>query len=526
MPERNRSSTGGVRMAAISSPAWVLVGMCMAVGASPARGQCVEQQKLAALDAAANDFFGYAVSVSGDTAVVGAIGDNHAGGIDAGSAYVYVRSGGVWTQQQKLTALDAAAGDNFGVSVSVSGDTIVVGAIFDDDAGRDSGSAYVFVRTGVVWNQQQKLTASDATASDWFGAAVSVNGDTVVVGAYADDHAGGSDAGSAYVFVRSGVVWNQQQKLTAADAAESDEFGYTVSVSGDTAVVGAELDDDAGASSGSAYVFVRSGTVWTPQQKLTAPDAAPGDQFGISVSAGGDLALIGAYRDDDAGSASGSAYVFVRSGAVWTPQQKLTASDAAAGDEFGFSVSVSGSAAVVGAYADDDAGMDSGSAYVFVRSAGVWAQQQKLTAADAAAGDLFGISVSVSGDAAVVGAYLDADVRSFAGSTYAFGCAFAAPCDGDDDCDDDDVCTQDVCAAASCGNPSRQFGDANHDGSIDIFDILCVLDGFAGVFSVCALPNVDLTPCPGGDGIIDVFDILAVLDGFAGVNACNCPAGP
>ncbi|NOT02614.1 MAG: hypothetical protein HOP29_18565 [Phycisphaerales bacterium] len=399
---------------------WALVVVCMAVGAIPALGQCAEEQKLIAADIDANDEFGRSVSVSGDTAVVGAYGHDVAGSV-FGSAYVYLRSGGVWTQQHNLTALDAETGDGLGVSVSVSDETAVVGAWDDDDAGTSSGSAYVFVRAGAVWTQQQKLTASDAAAGDLFGVSVSVSGDTAVVGAYGDDDAG-LVSGSAYVYVRCGEAWIQQQKLTASDGAASDFFGISVCVSGDTAVVGAELDDGAVSDSGSAYVYVRSGGVWTEQQKLTAADAAAGDQFGISVSVSEDTAAVGAVGDDSAGSFSGSAYVFVRSGGVWTQQQKLTASDAAAGDQFGVRVSVDGDTAVVGAPRDGDAGDDSGSAYVYVRSGGVWNQQPKLTASNAAADDFFGISVSVNGDTAFVGAHYNDDAGSLSGSAYAFSC--------------------------------------------------------------------------------------------------------
>ena len=186
-----------------------------------------------------------------------------------------------------------------------------------------------------------KLTASDAAAGDWFGRYVAVSGATVVVGAPNDDD-NGSNSGSAYVFVRSGISWSQQAKLTASDAAAFDFFGVSVAISGDTAVVGANFDDGKGVDSGSAYVFVRSGTTWTEQAKLTASDAAALDQFGIEVSISGDTAVVGAFSDDDSGSRSGSAYVFVHSGATWTEQAKLTASDAAIDDRFGRSVSVSG----------------------------------------------------------------------------------------------------------------------------------------------------------------------------------------
>jgi hypothetical protein len=338
-------------------------------------------------------------------------------------------------QQQvaKLTAADAAAGAEFGISVAISGDTAVVGASYDGDARLLSGSAYVFVRTagGSAWTQQQKLTAADAAAYDHFGISVAISGDTTVVGAYYDDDAG-SNSGSAYVFVRTagGSAWTQQHKLTTVDAAAGDSFGGSVAISGDTAVVGAAARDVEWPShSGSAYVFVRTagGSAWTQQHKLMAADAAANDHFGISVAISGDTAVVGAYQDGDAGSNSGSAYVFVRTagGSAWTQQHKLTAADAAAGDYFGISVAISGDTAVVsssgGSYMVCP---PCGSAYVFVRMAGTstWTQQQKLTASDAAGGDVFGTSVAISGDTAMVGAYQDGLLPFPAnnGSAYVF----------------------------------------------------------------------------------------------------------
>ena len=330
------------------------------------------------------------------------------------SSFDLVRRG---RNNKNFTASDAASGDLFGSSVSISGDYAVVGARQDNS---NAGSAYIFVRSGTTWTQQQKLTASDAASYDWFGASVSVSGNYAVVGAYGNDDAGTySNSGSAYIFVRSGTTWTQQQKLTASDAAVSDRFGVSVSVSGDYAVVGANGDNS---HTGSAYIFVRSGTTWTQQQKLTASDAVEADSFGVSVSVSGDYAVVGAYDTNDGGTNSGSAYIFVRSGTTWTQQQKLTASDAAASDWFGASVSVSGNYAVVGAYGNDDAGTysNSGSAYIFVRSGTTWTQQQKLTASDAAASDAFGMSVSVSGDYAVVGAYDTNDGANLRGSAYVF----------------------------------------------------------------------------------------------------------
>jgi FG-GAP repeat len=383
------------------------------------------QQKLTASDAAVDDLFGYSVALSGDTAVVGAINDNTPAGSDAGSAYVFVRSGTTWTEQQKLTASDGAFGDFFGYSVALSGDTAVVGTRLDDTpAGTDAGSAYVFVRSGTTWTEQQKLTASDAAAEDIFGSSVAVDGDTAVVGADGNDTPAGTNAGSAYVFVRSGTTWTQQRRLRASDGAAGDFFGISVALDGDTSVVGADGDDtSAGAQAGSAYVFVRSGTTWTQQRRLRASRGADFDFFGNSVALSADTAVVGAAQGDTAGGRdTGSAYVFVRSGTTWTQQQKLTASDRAAFDRFGISVALSGEIAVVGAYFDDTgAGEDTGSAYVFFRSGTTWTQQQKLTASDGAAGDEFGISVALDGDTAVVGADRDnTPAGDDAGSAYVF----------------------------------------------------------------------------------------------------------
>jgi len=375
--------------------------------------------KATASDGAATDQFAYAVSISDGTALVGSWGDDDRGS-SSGSVYVFTRSGGIWTQQAKLTASDGQSDDQFGVSVSLDGDTALVGASGDDDRGATSGSTYVFVRSGSTWTQQAKLTASDGAANDYFGISVSLSGGTALVGAWGDDDKG-SGSGSAYVFTRSGTTWTQQAKLTASDGVASDSFGSSVALSGDTALVSAFLDDDRGSASGSAYVFTRSGTTWSQQAKLTAADGAGSDYFGISVALSADTALIGAYADDDKGGSSGSAYVFTRSGATWSQQAKLTAADGAANDNFGYSIALSGDTALVGAYLDDDRGSNSGSAYIFIRSGGSWSQQRKLTATDGAADDYFGYAVALSGDTALVGAYLDDDKGSNSGSVYFFG---------------------------------------------------------------------------------------------------------
>jgi uncharacterized repeat protein (TIGR01451 family) len=365
-------------------------------------------------DGAANDSFGISVALSGDTAVVGAYGDGIGANGGQGSAYVFTRSGTVWSQQAKLSADDGAAIDLFGISVALSGDTVVVGAREDDiGANTNQGSAYVFTRSGTVWSQQAKLSASDGAAGDMFGISVALSGDTAVVGASGDDIGANPNQGSAYVFTRSGSVWSQQAQLSAGDGAVNDAFGSSVALSGDTAVVGAHQDDiGANPNQGSAYVFTRSGTVWSPQTKLSAGDGAAGDMFGISVALSGDTAVVGALWDDiGANVDQGSAYVFTRSGTVWSQQTQLSAGDGAAGDNFGGSVALSGDTAVVGASGDDiGANANQGSAYVFTRSGTVWNQQAKLSAGDGAADDSFGDSVALSGDTAVVGALWDDSV--------------------------------------------------------------------------------------------------------------------
>ncbi len=393
--------------------------------------QAAELAKLAASDGASNEEFGFSVSVDGDTMVVGAHLDND-NRADSGSAYVFVRpSGGEWTQAAKLTPSDGARGDEFGFSVSVEGNTVVVGAQGDRS---NTGSAYVFVRPSTGWasaTETAKLTASDGSARDFFGHSVSVDGDTMVVGAYGAD----SFTGSAYVFVKPSGGWataTETAELTASDRASNEQFAWSVSVDGDTMLVGANGDDDNGSDSGSAYVFVQPAAGWataTETAKLTASDGARNDQFGFSVSVEGDTVLVGAYLHDD----SGSAYVFVRPSAGWattTETAKLTASDGAGNDWFGISVSVEGDTVVVGAWGDDDSGARSGSAYVFVRPSTEWrtaTETAKLTAWDGAAGDYFGYSVSVDGDTIVVGAYGD---DSSSGSAYAFAAGGWAPIGG------------------------------------------------------------------------------------------------
>jgi hypothetical protein len=314
-----------------------------------------QQAKLTPSDGGGWDYFGCSVSISGDYAIVGSQYHRLPGKENAGAAYVFVRSGTTWTEQAKLTASDSAGGDQFGQCVSICGNDVIVSSYARDN---NKGVAWVFVRSGGTWTEQAKLTASDGTGWEMFGISASISGDYAIVGACGDD----SYKGSAYVFERSGATWTEQPKLTADDGAAGDYFGMSVSISGDSALVGANGDDS---NMGAAYVFVRSSTDWTQQARLTAGDRANGDQFGRSVSLDGDRAIMGAFGDDDQGSDSGSTYVFERSGVTWTEQPKLIASDGDAGESFGCAVSIDGDRAIVGARTDDENGSNSGSAYIF-----------------------------------------------------------------------------------------------------------------------------------------------------------------
>jgi len=423
----------------------------LATAVSAAGPASPEQAKLFASDATTEVGFGVSVAISGDTALVSSSGVGPMMGaegqptIDLGSVYVFVRTGTVWTEQAKLTASDAIEGDEFGRSVAISGNTVLIGSSRDDGAGTDSGSVYLFRRTGTTWTEHAKLTASDAVAGDRFGSSVAISGDIALIGANSAIYA---RSGSVYVFTRPGIdvvtadslggyTWSEETKLTASDAAAGDRFGSSVAISGNTALIGAEGDDDAGTDSGSAYLFRRTGTTWTQLDKLTATDAAAGGRFGSSVAISGSTALIGAPSGPQPGTFSPAAYVFTPTignitisslggSTSWTQQAKLTASDAAPSARFGLSVAISGNTAVVGAWFGDAASNGPGSAHVFSRVGNSWTEQTKLTASFAAGAEgvggseRFGSSVAISGDTALIGSGLDDDVAFNSGAAYVF----------------------------------------------------------------------------------------------------------
>jgi|MDTC01.1.fsa_nt_gb hypothetical protein len=320
-----------------------------------------QQVKLQASDRTANYRFGTDVSLSDDGtyAIIG----SHYGNGGHGSAYVFIRSGTSWSQQAILTASDSVNGARYGESVSISSDGtyVIVGAPYDTPSSlSNAGSSYVYIRSGTSWTQQAKLVTSDIQGGDTAGFHVTISGDGnyAMMGARNED-TGGYNAGAAYVFIRSGTSWSQQAKLVSSDLQASDAFGSGVSLSsnGTYAIIGAYASyssEDPWVDEGSAYIFIRSGTSWSQQAKLIATDGQAGDDFGwnVDISNDGSHAIVGAPEEDAGGTNAGAAYVFKRSGTSWSQVKKLQSSDLQAFDRYGRDVALSndGTFGIVGAY--------------------------------------------------------------------------------------------------------------------------------------------------------------------------------
>jgi plastocyanin len=378
--------------------------------------------KLLASDGAAQDEYGSTVSISGNRAIVGANLDDD-NGSNSGSAYIYELTNGSWVQIQKLIASDASAADQFGSAVSISENRVIVGASLDDDNGSNSGAAYIYELDNGSWVEMQKLTAADAAAGDNFGYTVSISGDNVIIGSSLDDD-NGSNSGSAYIYELSNGTWLEVQKLTAADAAANDQFGFAVSIDDNVAVVGARWSDKNASiqNSGSAYVFENNGTNWIEIQKLIASDEDEFAVFGFSVDVSNNHIIVGSpFRNNGVSyTNAGSSYLFENNGTNWSQVQVLTASDETAQDKFGYSVSISGDLAIAGSKEDDDNGSNSGSAYVFKLNGASWSQVQKLTSSDGNTDDEFGVFVSISGNNVIAGSPGSDDNGSLSGAAYIF----------------------------------------------------------------------------------------------------------
>ncbi len=374
-----------------------------------------------------------------------------------------------FAEQAYFKASNTGLDDKFGYRVALSGDTLAVGAYLEDSSSTgsnstpdelsiDSGAVYVFTRSGSTWSQQAYIKASNPMASAYFGASLALSGDTLAVGAYGESGLA-TGAGAVYVFTRSGTTWSQQDLLRGSNAAQGDQFGYSVALDNDTLVAGALREDsstsgvnttpdDLAQNAGAAYVFTRSGTSWSEQAYLKASNTDAGDQFGYSVAVSGDSVAVGAWREDSNATGvnpgtvaeadnsafwAGAVYVFMRSGSSWSQQAYIKASNTdggdattnpvTAGDTFGASIAIHDDTLVVGAYLErssaqvingdetDNAFSGAGAVYVFTRSGSTWSQQAYIKPHNAAVGDWFGYSVAVYDNTLVVGAVREDSVE-------------------------------------------------------------------------------------------------------------------
>ncbi len=372
-------------------------------------------QKILASDGAASDEFGRSVSVSGNYAIVGVpYVDSY-----KGATYVFEKVNGTWTEKQILTASDGAANDNFGCTVAISGDYAIIGAYGNDSY---KGAAYIFERGNGTWSQKTKL--SGEAADDYFGNSVSISGDYAIVGAYKKDNSSKTEQGAAYIFERDGSGnWNQKQKLLQGtpDGATGDHFGKSVSINDNFAVVGAEGYNS---NQGAVYYFVRNEAGnWTQVEKLVATGGEAEDYFGSSVSISGNYVLVGAHLEGTGPgepSARGAAYIFENNSGTWS-QEKILASDGAAQDQFGYSVSISGASFIVGSHLDDDPtlGSNLGSAYIF-RKDPPWMEKNKLSDLTSAGTHQYGTSVHTDGTVFIIGAPLRNETYDSQGAAYIY----------------------------------------------------------------------------------------------------------
>ena len=365
------------------------------------------ETKIIASDGAQNDRFGKDVAISGDGLyAIGGATYEADGGSRAGAAYIFVKSGGSWSQQQKIVASDAATEHWFGNAVAINSDGTyaVVGAYQHDIYGSNAGAAFIFTRSGSTWTQQQRIVSSSFTATGYFGSDVSINGD----GTYVAVGAMGENA--VEVFTRSGSTWSFQARCQASDGAHNTSFGTTVEISRD----GTHLitGDNNKAGGGAAYVFTRSGTSWSQQAKLVSTDLESADYFGydVALNSDGTYAVVGSAFEDTGQTSAGSAYVFTRSGSTWTQQAKIQASDVTGSAFFGSGTSMNsnGTFIIVGAY-----GLNSriGSVYIFERSGSTWTQKLKLRGSDATTtysdGGATNVSMNSDGSVVIYGHYFE-----------------------------------------------------------------------------------------------------------------------
>ena len=340
-----------------------------------------QEAKITASPVGSGHYFGCAVDIdsTGTRIVAGAYQATTLGITGAGQAYIFTSTGTTWAQEKQFIASDYATNDYFGWAVCIddAGSRAIVTARLANTSGTtDAGKAYVFSRSGTTWTQEAILSANDRTTNDYFGHSVDITSDAsrAIVGSMNHPVTGSAGAGASYIYSRAGSSWTQEAILTASDKASGDAFGSSVSIASDGSrcVVGARIADPGVNNAGKAYVFTRSGTTWTQEAILTANDKAADDFFGYSIAMSGDgsKVIIAAIGADPGGlSAAGAVYIFTRSGTSWGQSSKVSASDKAASDNFGCSVSISsdGTRFISGAYTADPSSIaNAGAAYIFV----------------------------------------------------------------------------------------------------------------------------------------------------------------
>ncbi|MFT7676493.1 MAG: hypothetical protein ACI8QC_000464 [Planctomycetota bacterium] len=420
--------------------------VCSAL-ATQLQAQCSEV-KLLASDGDTLDRFGYSIGIDGDTMIVPAKHDEFPLA-DQGTAYVFDWNGSAWIESQRLAASDAQAGALFGWASHLNGDDWVVGATLHDGAGTNSGKVYAFERSAGSWTETQGLEAADAAAQDFFGRAVAVSGDYLVVGAPQQDSAG-TNAGCVYVFERSAGTWAQVQQLFASDGAAEDRFGWGLDLDGDRLVVGAYLHDAGSTDRGAVYVFDLVAGSFSESAKLVPADAT--GEFGWDLSLDGDLLAVGAPADAFYGQRSGAGYLYEHSAGTWSERLKFLAADGETFDRAGTSVAIEGTRMLVSSFLDDDMGSSSGSIYMLEEHAGAFSVTHKLTASDGLPGDQFGRYISLSaGRLAAAGLKCD-DLGADSGAAYVFELptAFVSYC---------------YCDAGPCGNDESFSGCTTSAGA-------------------------------------------------------------
>lgn len=348
----------------------------------------------------ASDRFGNSVAISGNFAIIGAPYDDVGPNVDQGSVSVYQSNGTNWVFMQKITDATGAANDYFGFFVAISGNFAIVGSYLDDGAFTDQGSASVYQYNGTSWVLMQKLTDPTGSLDDEFGSSVSISGNTAVVGSIFDDVGANTNQGSASIFQYNGTSWIFVQQLLDPTGATNDFFGRSVSISGNYIAVGASSDDvGANSNQGSASIYLYNGSSWVFMQQITDATGATSDAFGVSVSVSGNYFIAGAFFDDvGANTDQGSVSIYQYNGATWTLMQKLTDPSGATNDNFGGNVFISENYAIVGAQGDDvNANTNQGSASIYLRVGQGWQRLQYLTDPAGATSESMGIATSIEG---------------------------------------------------------------------------------------------------------------------------------